>query len=78
MRKKNIIIQYGTQSQNLVQMLDADILIIFLQMDVPTYNPMNHIEGKNVIRLKVGVTPSERKAFRNDERIRLNNLNDGN
>lgn len=44
-------------------------------MDVPTYNPAHHVESKNVIRLKVGVTPSERKAFRNTERVRLNNLN---
>ncbi|XP_023294785.2 gametocyte-specific factor 1 homolog [Lucilia cuprina] len=40
----------------------------------PSYNPNEYIEKAEVLRLPVGMTPSERKAFRLAERKRLQSL----
>ncbi|XP_011198861.1 gametocyte-specific factor 1 homolog [Bactrocera dorsalis] len=41
---------------------------------VPSYNPKAYAEKANVLRQPVGMKPSERVAFRNAERKRLQNL----
>lgn len=41
---------------------------------VPSYDPKAYAEKANVLRLPVGMRPSERAAFRNSERKRLQNL----
>lgn len=40
----------------------------------PSYNPNEYIEKAEVLRLPVGMTPSERSAFRLAERKRLQSL----
>lgn len=42
--------------------------------DHPGYNPMEYIEKAEVLRLPVGMTPSQRSAFRLAERKRLQSL----
>ncbi|KAM7348290.1 gametocyte-specific factor 1 homolog [Cochliomyia hominivorax] len=42
--------------------------------DHPTYNPNEYVEKADVLRLPVGMTPSERNAFRLAERKRLQSL----
>ncbi|XP_058985816.1 gametocyte-specific factor 1 homolog [Musca domestica] len=41
---------------------------------VPSYNPTDYINKADVLRLPVGMTPSERNAFRLAERKRLQSL----
>ncbi|XP_011191716.1 gametocyte-specific factor 1 homolog isoform X2 [Zeugodacus cucurbitae] len=41
---------------------------------VPSYDPKTYTEKANVLRQPVGMKPSERVAFRNAERKRLQNL----
>ena len=42
--------------------------------DHPGYNPKAQVEKLEVLRLPVGMTPSERNAFRLAERKRLQNI----
>lgn len=42
--------------------------------DHPGYNPNEQVEKLEVLRLPVGMTPSERNAFRLAERKRLQNI----
>ncbi|XP_067637634.1 gametocyte-specific factor 1 homolog [Eurosta solidaginis] len=41
---------------------------------VPSYNPRAYAEKANILRLPVGMQPSQRAAFREAERKRLQNL----
>ncbi|XP_061386373.1 gametocyte-specific factor 1 homolog [Musca vetustissima] len=41
---------------------------------VPSYNPTDYIHKADVLRMPVGMTPSERNAFRLAERKRLQSL----
>ncbi|XP_054730112.1 gametocyte-specific factor 1 homolog [Anastrepha obliqua] len=41
---------------------------------VPSYDPRAYVEKSNVLRTPVGMLPSQRAAFRNAERKRLQNL----
>ncbi|XP_065366174.1 gametocyte-specific factor 1 homolog [Calliphora vicina] len=44
------------------------------QPEHPSYNPLEYIEKAEVLRLPVGMTPSQRNAFRLAERKRLQSL----
>lgn len=45
-----------------------------LQVNEPTYNPQDYVQRAPVLRTLNCAPPAQRKAFREAERLRLNNL----
>lgn len=43
-------------------------------LESPTYDPQKGIAEKDVLRNNIGMTPAERREFREQERRRLNDI----
>lgn len=73
------------ESRNLSSTFGSDVTIVggeFVEPSeswdddpqVPSYNPSDYLNKADVLRMPVGMTPSERSAFRLAERKRLQAL----